>query len=72
MADIETLQAQLNEAQAAYHQLMTGTAKVRVRYGEREVEYTRAKAGDLAAYIAGLKQQLGLGGGRRAFGVRLA
>lgn len=71
MADTATLQAWLAEAEAAYHQLMTGTRQVRVKYEGREVEFTQASAINLAAHIASLKAQLGLSP-RRAFGVRLA
>jgi hypothetical protein len=70
MADTATLQAWLTEAELAYHKLRTGTRRVRVRYEGREVEYDSTNAGDLAAYIADLKSQLGLVS-RRAIGVRL-
>jgi hypothetical protein len=71
MADTATLQARLEEAEAAYHQLRTGARRVRVKYEGREVEYDPTNATDLAGYIAELKAQLGLRP-RRAIGVRLA
>jgi hypothetical protein len=54
-------QTLLDEAQQAYHALMTGTAvtKVRDQNGE-EVTYTTANAYRLATYIEDLKRQLGL------------
>jgi hypothetical protein len=53
-----TVQQQLDEAIAARHRLITGTAKVSVAFGDRRVEYTPAKLADLDAYIAGLRRQL--------------
>lgn len=70
MTDTATLQAWLEEAEAAYHKLSIGAMRVRVRYGDREVEYTPGSRNELAAYILDLKAQLGLTR-RRAFGVRL-
>ena len=60
MAD---LTIQLAEAEAAYHALMIGqsVAELRDQNGEL-VRYTPANAGRLLAYIATLKQQLGLSG----------
>ena len=56
-----TLQERLNDAEGAYHALMSGRA-VRVvvdQNGER-IEYVAANAGRLFAYIESLKSQLGL------------
>lgn len=53
-----TIAQQLAEAEAAYHQLMTGKA-VRVvvdQNGER-IEYVQANVAKLAAYIDQLKRQ---------------
>ena len=49
----------LAEAQAAYHRLMVGEAAVSFtdQNGER-VEYTRASAPRLAAYISDLERQV--------------
>ncbi|MBX6382090.1 MAG: phage head-tail adapter protein [Microbispora sp.] len=68
-----TLQQRLDEAEAAYHALMTGRREVTLAYqqgsGSRQVTYTMADRAALAGYIASLKSQLGIGR-RRAIGVR--
>lgn len=54
-----TAQQKLDDAEAAYHKLVTGKS-VRVlvdRNGER-VEYTMANKGALQAYIAELKKEI--------------
>lgn len=55
------LQARLQEAELAYHRLMTGqsAAEFRDQNGEL-VRYTPANASRLLAYITSLKAQLGL------------
>ncbi len=54
-------QAQLDEAQAAYHNLLTGRAVVRLRDQNGEtIEYNQANRLALAAYIEFLKKELGL------------
>jgi hypothetical protein len=54
------LQARLDEALAAYHELMTGTsARVVVDQNGQRVEYAVANAARLNAYILSLKTQLG-------------
>jgi hypothetical protein len=55
------LQVQLQEAEQAYHHLMTGqsVAEFRDQNGEL-IRYTPANAGRLLAYILSLKSQLGL------------
>ena len=72
-ADVATLQTWLADAQAAYHQLMTGAKPSVVMYaqgdGTRSVTYTRTNVGQLAAYIASLQMQLGYRP-RRAIGLR--
>lgn len=56
-----TLEEMLADAQAQYHKLMTGQNAVEFRDQNGElVRYQAASAGRLAAYIEGLKQQLGL------------
>lgn len=69
-----TLQQWLSEAQAAYHQLLTGGRAQVVTYGQgdgqKSVTYNRANAGQLLAWIQMLQQALGIGCGRRAIGVR--
>ncbi|MGV6850204.1 MAG: gpW family head-tail joining protein [Marinibacterium sp.] len=54
-----TLAEQLSEAQLAYHKLQIGESAVSFtdQNGER-VEYTRASAPRLAAYIEDLKRQI--------------
>jgi len=58
------LQSQLQEAELAYHSLMTGqsVAELRDQNGEL-VRYTPISAPRLLAYIHSLKAQLGLHGG---------
>lgn len=51
----------LDEAEAAYHALLTGTAVSRFRDQNGEtVEYAQANRAQLATYIEWLKGQLGL------------
>lgn len=51
----------LDDAEAAYHRLMTGTAMVEVRDQNGEmVKYNLANANKLAIYIQQLKRDLGL------------
>lgn len=58
---IVTLTGRLNDAQAAYHNLILGIKASTVvdQNGER-VTFTPANQADLAAYIDTLKNQLGL------------
>lgn len=67
------LQANLAAAQAALQQLATGAQVTTVSYtegqGMRTVTYSRAKVGDLQAYIESLQTQLGFRA-RRAIGMR--
>ena len=54
------LQTRLDEAEAAYHNWMTGQSVVQFRDHNGEmVQYTTANAIRLAAYITQLKLQLG-------------
>lgn len=56
-----TLQERLDEAEAAYHSLMTGQSVVSVRDQNGEsVTYSQVNAVKLSSYIAELKRQLGL------------
>jgi hypothetical protein len=55
---IATLQQQVAEATAAYHQLMIGQSLVRIRHNAREMSYSQANAADLLAYISTLNAQL--------------
>lgn len=55
------LLAQLADAEAAYHRLMTGTsARVVVDQNGERVEFTATNRTQLYAYIMSLKSQLGL------------
>jgi hypothetical protein len=59
LADLATLQARRAEADAALHQLLTGTKAVVVRNAAgRYVQYAQAKVADLRAYIASLDAQI--------------
>jgi hypothetical protein len=74
MTDSATLEARLEEAEAALHRLLTGAQVVELRHAagpaSRTGIFTRAEVGPLRAYIADLRRQLGLTTGRRAIGVR--
>lgn len=63
-SDREVLTQRLREAEEAYHTMMMGGAVVSVtdQNGER-VEYSKANAQRLQAYIGQLKQRLGSGTG---------
>lgn len=55
-----TLTEKLADAEAKYHQLLTGqSARVIVDQNGERVEFTAISASRLAAYIADLKRQLG-------------
>lgn len=55
------LQKQLDEAQQAYHRLMTGESVVMLKDSNGEtVQYSAVSANKLLGYITSLKQQLGL------------
>ena len=55
------LQQLLAEAEAAYHQLVTGTSVVEVRDQSGDtVRYQAAHAGRLKAYIEEIRRKLGL------------
>ncbi|EKO3533844.1 gpW family head-tail joining protein [Vibrio fluvialis] len=60
-----TTQEMLQEAEAAYHKLQTGTMAVSVQKGDRKVDFNRANIHELRAYIDDLKAQLGLTNTRR-------
>jgi len=74
MSDTVTLQAQLLEARAAYHRLLTGSKAEQVTYAagqvSRSMKYTVTNIDALRAYIADLERQLGVRPRRRAIGVR--
>jgi hypothetical protein len=64
-----TLQEQLIEAQAAYHDLLIGKAVAEFRDQSGEVvRYTQADRRELNAYIADLKAQIAVAAGKCAVG----
>lgn len=71
--DVATLQAWLDAARQARHDLMLGQKPEAVAYaqgdGSKSVTYTKADLGQLSVYIAQIEKALGLGR-RRASGVR--
>ena len=61
MATTEQLTIWLGEAEAARHALALGGAAISVSTSSgRSVTYSAAKLGELDAYIASLKRQVGL------------
>jgi hypothetical protein len=72
--DPVTLRAWLDEAVAAYHQIMVTGAPQTVSYGQgdgqKSVTFSKVNAGGLAHWIQQLQQALGLSRGRQAIGVR--
>lgn len=66
MADLATLQTRLADAESAYHALLTGSKSEEVEHGDMRLRYTRAQAGELAAYIASPKSQIAALGGTGA------
>ena len=65
MADTATLQARLNEAEQALHAVLVGNKTVEIDYGDRKVRYDKTNVGELRAYIADLKTELGVTSRRR-------
>ncbi|HEB6949737.1 TPA: gpW family protein [Salmonella enterica subsp. enterica serovar Hvittingfoss] len=63
--------AELIEARAALHDLMTGKRVATVQKDGRRVEFTATSVGDLKKYIADLEVSLRTGGRCRPAGVRL-
>lgn len=68
MADIETLQARLAEAEAMLHTLILGKTVTSASFEGKAVTYTPADESKVRGYIAELKLQLGRGA-RRPIGV---
>ena len=52
------LVVRIQQAEAAYHSLMTGRHAVKVTIEGQETEFNRVSAPALKAYIAGLKAEL--------------
>ncbi|ECC1695212.1 phage tail protein [Salmonella enterica subsp. salamae] len=63
--------AELIEAQAALHDLMTGKRVATVQKDGRRVEFTATSVSDLKKYIAEMEASLKTGGRRGPAGVRL-
>lgn len=62
--DQSTLQANLADAEKAYHGIMTTGGVIRLRHGEKWTEFSKANIALLAGYIRDIKGQLGLPGAR--------
>jgi len=73
MSDIATLNARLEEAEAALHALLTARKPVTLRKADGStVTYQLAQGKELQAYVSDLKAQIAVAGGgrgRRAIGV---
>lgn len=64
-----TVQERLNEAEAAYHDLVTGRAVAEIRDQNGEtVRYSKADLSKLQLYINSLKQTLAASGGTSTSG----
>ena len=66
-----TLQEQLDDARAKYHQLVTGAATVSIQREGRSQTFHPADAAKLAAYIDTLETRLGSASTRRSRPARL-
>jgi len=53
------LEAQLADARAALHRVVTGRAEVSLSYNGESITYSAANEGDLRQYIRELEAQLG-------------
>lgn len=76
MTDLATLQTRLNEAESAYHRLLTGSLEESIGLGDMQVRYSKAEAPNLAAYLSQLRGEIAALGGstgsrRRALTVTL-
>lgn len=59
MVSLVLLQTRLEQAESAYHDIMTGTAVRRfVDQNGEQVEYSRANVAQLSAYIEKLRAQI--------------
>lgn len=58
MADCNTLQTRLLEAELAHHKLSTGTQEVEVEHEGMKIKYSLVSVDKLSAYIDSLKGQL--------------
>ncbi len=72
MADLVTLQTWLASAEAALNDLVTGNKVVEIRHGQNELmRFTPSQVGQLRAYIADLKGQIGALTGQHVPGARV-
>lgn len=73
MADRATLQARLDEAEEALHQLTVGRRTKAFTHAagdvSRNIAWTEATAPQLREYIADLRRQIGMPTRRRAIGL---
>ena len=69
MTDTVVLEARLEEAETALHELMTGKSSVSIEYDGYKTAFKVTDQGKLQGYIHGLKCQLGLVTPRRAMRV---
>lgn len=74
MADQATLQARLDEAEEALHQLTIGRRSKAFTHSagdvSRQLQWTDATVPQLREYIADLRRQLSMPSRRRAIGIR--
>lgn len=59
-AERAKLQARLDEAEAALHELLIGGKSVSISSGGKSVSFSTANKADLQNYINALRRQLGL------------
>ena len=65
MPSPQQLQTWLDEAETAQHELLTGQRAVTISSASgKSVTFSAAQAGQLSAYIASLRRQLGLSNAR--------
>jgi hypothetical protein len=60
--DIALWQQQLGEAEAALHSIVVNGSVARMRHGDKSMEWNAQNVGTLRAYIAELRNKLGLPG----------
>lgn len=63
MADLTTLQARLDEAESALHDLTLGAQRVVMERNGTKIQYTPANIPALKAYVATLQAQIRAAGG---------
>lgn len=58
MTELSTLQTWLAQAEAARHQLLTGSLVEQLQHGDQNTRFTRTDIEKLDTYIASLKSQI--------------